>query len=85
MHCSWCGAEATTYLLSDRDSHNSVDPACDSHAGEYAHIYRRAVPVHRDVVALREPVVVDLTDGLPLAAEAAAALAPPDPERRTRT
>ncbi|MFC6238990.1 hypothetical protein [Longivirga aurantiaca] len=77
MHCSWCGAEATTYLLSDRDSHNSVDTACDAHAAEYAHIYRRAVPVHRDVVDLREPAVIDLTDGLPRAAEAAATDADP--------
>ena len=83
MHCSWCGAEATTYLLSDRDSHNSVDTACDVHAAEYAHIYRRSVPIHRTVVDLREPAVIDLTDGLPLAAEAAAALAPGEPEHRT--
>lgn len=69
MDCSWCGAEATTYLISDRDSHKSVDSACDEHAAEYAHIYRRAVPVRRDDVDLREPTVVDLTDSLAPAAE----------------
>ena len=76
MQCIWCGHEATTYLISDRDSHNSVDGACDEHAAEHAHLYRRAVPMRRPaVVDLREPApdVVDLTDGLPVAAEAAAA------------
>ncbi len=84
MHFSWCGAEATTYLLSDRDSHNNVDLACDDHAGEYAHIYRRSVPVHRDVVDLRDPVI-DLAEALPLETEAAAALVPREGERSTRT
>ena len=76
MQCIWCGREATTYLLSDRDSHNSVDGACDEHAQEHAHSYRRAVPMHRPaVIDLRDsaPEVVDLTDGLPVAAQAAEA------------
>lgn len=76
MLCIWCDREATTYLVSDRNSHNSVDSACDEHAEVHAHLYRRAVPMHRTVVDLREPApeVVDLTDGLPLAAEAAEAV-----------
>ena len=74
MHCSWCALEATTYLLSDRDSHNSVDSACDEHVAEYAHIYRRSVPIHRDVIDLRERAaeVVAVADSLPLADQAAA-------------
>jgi hypothetical protein len=76
MHCIWCDSEATTYLISDRDSHNSVDTACDEHAEEHEHLYRRAVPMRRPVVDLREraPEVVDLTAGLPVAAEAADAV-----------
>ena len=76
MLCCWCAREATAYLVSDRDSHNSADTACDVHVDEYAHIYRRAVPIHRDVVDVRdrEPEVVDLTDGLPVASAAAEAV-----------
>jgi hypothetical protein len=73
MHCIWCDREATTYLISDRDSRNSVDAACDEHAAEHEHLYRRAVPMPRTVVDLRDPApdVVDLTSDLPVAAEAA--------------
>lgn len=76
MHCIWCDREATTHLISDRDSRNSVDAACDEHAAEHEHLYRRAVPMHRTVVDLRDPApeVVDLTAGLPVAAEAAYAV-----------
>ena len=76
MQCIWCGRDATTYLISDRDSRNSVDGACDEHAQEHAHLYRRAVPMRRPaVVDLREPApaVVDLREDLPVAAQAAEA------------
>lgn len=83
VQCSWCEREATTYLVSDRDSHRSVDAACQGHADEWAHIYRRAVPIPGAILDLtqRAPDLIDLTEALPLAREAAANL---DAERRRR-
>ena len=60
VRCAWCEAPAEFFLLSDRDSHNSVDHACAEHTRAYGHLYRRSVLMPTAVVDLREQAPVDL-------------------------
>jgi hypothetical protein len=68
VRCAWCEAPAEFFLLSDRDSHNSVDHACAEHTRAYGHLYRRSVLMPTAVVDLREQADVDLRgEGVPAA------------------
>lgn len=65
MICSWCDDEATYYLLSDRNSRNSTDSACEVHADQYGHLYRRRVAIPARVVDLRDVSVADAPEARP--------------------
>ena len=56
MLCSWCDDDATVFLVSDVDSRNNVDYACDVHEGLWGRLYRRSVSLaHHRVIDLRDP------------------------------
>ena len=78
VRCSWCEAPAEFFLLSDRDSHNSVDHACAEHTRAYGHLYRRSVLMPTATIDLRDDApdgdgAVDLTEpAVPASREASA-------------